>query len=121
MLLVLSWASQVALLVKKKKNHLPMQRQERHEFDPWVRKIPWRRGWQLPPVFLPGESHGQRGLAGYSPWGRKEPETTEATWCASSFILMSFFCPKIPSRMWRDIYSAQVALYRDSFLEFSCF
>ena len=33
-------------------------------FDPWVRKIPWRRAWQPSPVFLPGESHGQRSLAG---------------------------------------------------------
>ena len=38
-------------------------------FDPWVRKIPWRRKWEPTPVFLPGESHGQRSLAGYSPWG----------------------------------------------------
>ena len=37
----------------------------RHGFDPWVRKIPWRRKWQSTPVFLPGESHGQRSLAGY--------------------------------------------------------
>ena len=40
-------------------------------FDPWIGKIPWRRVWQPTPVFLPGESHGQRSLAGYSPWGRK--------------------------------------------------
>ena len=45
--------------------------------DPWVRKIPWRRKWQPNPVFLPGESHGWRSLAGYSPWGHKELETTE--------------------------------------------
>ena len=44
----------------------------RCRFDPWVGKIPWRRTWQPTPVFLPGESHGQRSLAGYSPWGRKE-------------------------------------------------
>ena len=37
----------------------------------WVGKIPWRRKWQPTPVFLPGESHRQRSLAGYSPWGRK--------------------------------------------------
>ena len=36
-------------------------------FHPWVRKIPWRRKWQPNPVFLPGESHGQRSLVGYSP------------------------------------------------------
>ena len=40
-------------------------------FDPWVRKIPWRRAWQPTAVLLPGESHGQRSLAGY-PWDRKE-------------------------------------------------
>ena len=37
-------------------------------FDPWVGKIPWRREWQPTPVFLPGEFHGWRSLAGYSPW-----------------------------------------------------
>ena len=44
------------------------RRHKRHWFDLWVRKIPWRRAWQPSPVFLPGESHGQRSLAGYSPW-----------------------------------------------------
>ena len=37
----------------------------------------WGRKWQPTPVFLPGESHGQRSLAGYSPWGRKESDMTE--------------------------------------------
>ena len=41
-------------------------------FDPWVGKVPWRRAWQPTPVFLPGESHGQRTLEGYNPWGCKE-------------------------------------------------
>ena len=41
-------------------------------FNPWVGKIPWRREWQPTSVFLPGESHGQRRLVGYSPWGHKE-------------------------------------------------
>ena len=54
-------------------------RHKRHGFDPWVGKIPWRRDWQPTPVFLPGEAHGQRNLEGYSPWGRKELDTTEAT------------------------------------------
>ena len=40
---------------------------KRHEFDLWVRKIPWRTAWQPTPVFLPEESHGQRSLEGYSP------------------------------------------------------
>ena len=39
----------------------------RHRFDSWVRQIAWRRAWQPTPVFLPGESHGQRSLAGCSP------------------------------------------------------
>ena len=55
------------------------RRLKRPAFDPYVGKIPWRRAWQPTPVFLPGESHGQRCLAGYSPWGRKELDTTEAT------------------------------------------
>ena len=49
----------------------------RPEFDPWVRKIPWRRTWQPTPVLLPGESHGRRSLVGYSPRGHKESDTTE--------------------------------------------
>ena len=47
------------------------------EFDLWVRKIPRRRKWQPAPVFLPGESHGQRSLVGYSPWSSIESEKTE--------------------------------------------
>ena len=49
----------------------------RHEFHPWVRKIPWRRTWQPAPGFLPGEFHGQRSLEGYSPQRHKEPDVTE--------------------------------------------
>ena len=48
-------------------------------FDPSVGKIPWRRKWQPTPVFLPGESHGQRSMVGYSPWGRTESDMTEHT------------------------------------------
>ena len=48
------------------------RRWERLGFDPRVGKIPWRRAWQLTPVFLPGESHGQRSLVGHSPWGHKK-------------------------------------------------
>ena len=54
-------------------------RHKRCGFDPWVRKIPWRRAWQPTPVFLPGEFHGQRSLAGKGPWGHKEPDTIEVT------------------------------------------
>ena len=48
-------------------------------FDPWIRKIPWRRKWQPTPVFLPGKFHGQKNLVGYSPWGCRELDTTEHT------------------------------------------
>ena len=44
----------------------------RHRFDPWVRKIPWRRKRQPTPVFLPGEPHGQRSLASCTPWGSQK-------------------------------------------------
>ena len=49
----------------------------RHGFNLWARKIPWRRKWQPIPVSLPGKSHGQRSLAGYSPWDRKELGMTQ--------------------------------------------
>jgi len=67
----LFWASQVVLVVK----NLPLNAGIAGSI-PWVRKIPWRRKWLPIPVFMPGESHGQRSLAGY---GRKELDMTEAT------------------------------------------
>ena len=51
----------------------------KHGFNPRVGKMPWSRKWQPAPVFLPGKSHGQRSLAGYSPWGQKELDVTEHT------------------------------------------
>ena len=45
------------------------------KFNPWVGNIPWSRKWQTTPVFLPQKFHGQRSLAGYSPWGNKESHT----------------------------------------------
>ena len=50
---------------------------KRRRFNPWVRKIAWRRKWQPTPVFLPGESHGQRSLVAFSLWGCKELDMTE--------------------------------------------
>ena len=60
-------ASQVALEVK----NLPASSGDLRDVgsDPWVRKIPWKKAWQPTPVFLSGESPGQRSLEGYSPWG----------------------------------------------------
>ena len=53
----------------------------RPRFNPWIRKIPRKKEWQPTPVFLPGESHGQRSLVGYSPWGHKKSNMTEHDWC----------------------------------------
>ena len=76
------------------KNPLAMQETR---FDPWVKKIPWRRAWQPTQVFLPAESHEQRSLAGYSPWGHKELDTTERLTLShncmnSSLWVISFNC-----------------------------
>ena len=59
----------VSLVIQMVKNLFAMQETG---FDPWIRKIPWRREWIPSPVFLPGEFHGQWSLASYSPWGHKE-------------------------------------------------
>ena len=64
---------------------------KRRGFDPWVGKIPWRRTRQPTPVFLPGESHGQRSRAGNSPLGHKESDRTERqTFSLSLSILLLF-------------------------------
>ena len=67
------------------------RRLKRWGFDPWVGKIPWRRTWQPTPVFLPGESHGQRSLEGYSPRGCKELGTTEVTAHMHAYVYVSCF------------------------------
>ena len=61
----------------------------RCRFDLWVGKIPWSRAWQLTPIFLPGELRGQRSLAGYSPWGHKDLDTTEQV--SLSIVLLSLW------------------------------
>ena len=67
------------------------KRQKRNGFSSLIDKIPWRRAWQPTPVFLPGESNGQRSLAGYSPWGRKESDMTEVTWHARTTVTGELF------------------------------
>ena len=72
--------SRVYMLIpdgSSKESACQCRRQRRRGFDPWVRKISQKRKWQLTPVFLPEESHGQRSLVGYSPWSHKESDTTE--------------------------------------------
>ena len=68
-----------ASLVQWERICVQCRRHRRCGFDPWVGKIAWRRAWQPTPVFLPGESHEQTSLAGYSPWGPKESDLTEMT------------------------------------------
>ena len=73
------------------------RRFKRHGFDPWVGMIPWRRAWQPTSAFLPGKFHGQGSLAGYSPWGCKESDTTEQlsphtriscnNWCVNRSVM----------------------------------
>ena len=60
------------------------------EFSPWAGKIPWRRAWEPTPVFLPGEFHGQRNLAGYSPWVA-ESDTTEHTYIATTLYRINVY------------------------------
>ena len=71
----MKWASLVAQLVKDQLANVGDTRDR--GFDPWVRKIPWRRKRQPTPVFLSGKFHGQWSLAGCSPWNHKELDKTE--------------------------------------------
>ena len=65
-------------MVKSGKESICQYRRcRRLRFDPWVGKVPWGRAWQATPLFLPGESHGWRSLAGYSLWGPKESDMVE--------------------------------------------
>ena len=86
-------ASPVAQLDKNRPVSLFPWRGKRQGFNPWVWKILWRRKEQPTPVFLLGESHGQRSLAGYSPWVYKEVDKTEHTCHVSRTFLVwiSFF------------------------------
>ena len=61
-------------------------------FNPWVGKIPWRREWLLTPVFLPGEFHGQRSLAGYSPEGSQRVRLDQVT---NTFTFRFLSSPKL--------------------------
>ena len=62
-----------------KESAFQCRRHKRCVLNPWVRTSPWRREWLHIPVFLPGKFHRQRSLESYSPWGRKESNTTEHT------------------------------------------
>ena len=68
-------------------------RQKRPGFNPWVGNITWRRKGQSTSVFLPGESHGQRSLVGYSSWGCKESNTTEHTRTGAGRLCFDILIP----------------------------
>ena len=76
------------------------RRCRRCQFNPWVRKIPWRRKWQPTPVFLPEKLHGPKSLGGYSPWSHRESDMTEQmskfiNLSATSNFLLSLYIPSI--------------------------
>ena len=74
--------------------HLPSRR---HEFDPWVEKILWRRKWQSTPVFLPGKSHGQKSLAGYR--FKRVREDLATTTSIPSYYIIAAATPGITSSL----------------------
>ena len=79
------------------------RRFNRPGFSPWVGKIPWKRSWQPSPIFLPGESHGQRSLVGYNPsghrvrydWGDLAPHTLLLHFCGLSYLERFHLVPLI--------------------------
>ena len=80
--------SLMASLVAQRVKRLPAMQ------ETWIRSLGWedpqRRKWQpTPVVLLPGESHGWRSLVGYSPWGRKESDTTERLHFHFAFFALS--------------------------------
>ena len=86
-------------------------------FNPWVVKILWRRERQPTPVFLPGESHGQRSLVGYSPWCHKESDMT--VWLTLTKVLTQYLahnkCPLNVSRREVDGQSQRYAWNKTEF------
>ena len=75
----------------------------RPRFNPWVRKIPWRWEWLPTLVFLPRKSHGQRSLAGYSPFGRKELDMTEWLILGASQVVLVVKNPPANAGDIRDV------------------
>ena len=81
----------------------------RRRFNPWVRKIPWRRKWQPSLVFLPGKSHGQRSLVGCTPWGCErvghDLATKKQQWknCPSLFWSYVWHMTWLVNEMWAEV------------------
>ena len=98
------------LVAQTVKNAVKNLQYRKSSFDPWVRKISWRKEWLPTPVFLPGESHGQRSLVGYSPWGSKESDTAEQ--------LTHFFNPEHQRSSWEPICNAKTDVLFQVFLKY---
>ena len=81
-----TWLKRLSSSSRGKKPTCQCRRHRRCGFDPWIKKIPWRRVWKPTPVFLPGESHEQRSLVGYSPGGPKESDMTERLHTAHCYV-----------------------------------
>ena len=75
------------------------RRSKREVFDPWVGKMPWQRAWQVTPIFLPGKSHGQRSLVGYSPGGHKRVSHDLATKQQQPFLNYGQNCEPLKSSL----------------------
>ena len=72
------------------------RRHKRCRFNSWDGKIPWRRRWQPTPLFLPGESHGQRSLVGYSSWGLTQLSDWVTKQCVCFNVALSIGPPPLP-------------------------
>ena len=80
----------------------------RPRLNPWVGMIPWRREWQPTPAFLPGESHGQRSLVGYSPQGHKELDKTDSWACIHTHTHIHSVQRK-SAKAWHFIYTQKTS------------
>ena len=98
------WLSQ---WLKQKRICLSVSRCRRSGFDPWKGNVPWRRKWQATPVLLPGESHGQRSLVSYCPWGSQRAGHDQSLKHHSAHVCNGFFfiiyrvVPLSPQCTWR--------------------
>ena len=105
--------------------------------ETWVQflvgKIPWRREWQPTPVFLPGEFHGQRNLAGYRPWGHKQLDMTEwltlslklnlypsLCWCTLRLLPYPGYCKQCCNEHECGAWISRYMPRRNSWVEFLC-
>ena len=116
-----------SVVKKKKKKNLPAKAGDTIDwvwflFDPWIRKIPWRRKWQPTPVFVPGKSHGQRSLAGYrSQRVRHDLETKQrivhlqchvSFWCAAKWLSFIHICMYGTTYMWNLKYGTNELIHK---------